>query len=135
MRPTPLSFKTAKSLLAREWKPRALNSDRPTINFGPRHPEQFTMQLVLSDGSSFRVRSTAPREQVKITKDTRSHPLWNPHAGQKIEDEGGYLSSFQKKFQGFDGSSSFSFADDAEKAKLQAGSNAMMTKKKAPAKK
>ncbi|KAJ1724063.1 hypothetical protein LPJ53_001637 [Coemansia erecta] len=134
MRPTHPSLKAAKSLLAREWKPRPATT-QARVNFGARHPEQFTTQLVLSDGSSFRVRSTAPREQVKITKDTRSHPLWNPHVGQKIEDEGGYLSSFQKKFQGFDGSAGFAFADDAEKAREQMGSNAMMTKKKAAPKK
>ncbi|KAJ2456928.1 hypothetical protein GGF42_002981, partial [Coemansia sp. RSA 2424] len=46
--------------------------------------------------------------------DTRSHPLWNPHTGLKISDEGGYLSSFQKKFQGFNGSDDLVFVDDAE---------------------
>ncbi|KAJ1990244.1 hypothetical protein GGI25_004212 [Coemansia spiralis] len=128
MRPTLQALKTVKSTLAREWKPRPLESNKPLISF-PRHPERFTTQIVLSDGSSFRVRSTAPREQVKITKDTRSHPLWNPHVGQQIEDEGGYMSSFQKKFQGFD-AVGFSFADDAEKAKAQKGTKDMMDKKK-----
>ncbi|KAJ1901863.1 hypothetical protein LPJ66_000474 [Kickxella alabastrina] len=131
MRPTQFALKSTKSVLARAWKPRAVDSDKAVLTFGKRHPELFTSQIILSDGSSFRVRSTAPREQVKINKDTRSHPLWNPQSGQQIEDEGGYLSSFQKKFQGFEGSSNFTFADDAEKAKEQMGTNAMMMKKRA----
>ncbi|KAJ2726644.1 hypothetical protein GGI07_000367 [Coemansia sp. Benny D115] len=135
MRPSQTVCKQAKSFLARAWKPRAVDSDKPVLSVGARHPERFTSQIILSDGSSFRVRSTAPRDQVKITKDTRSHPLWNPQTGQRIEDEGGYLSSFQKKFQGYQGSSQFSFADDAEKAKEQTGTNAMMSKKRTAAKK
>ncbi|PIA14599.1 hypothetical protein COEREDRAFT_82629 [Coemansia reversa NRRL 1564] len=100
MRQTLQLLKAQKSLLAREWKPRAAEVKLQTINTGARHPELFTSQIILSDGSSFRVRSTAPRAQVKITKDTRSHMLWNPQAKRKIDDEGGYLSSFQKKFEG-----------------------------------
>ncbi|KAJ2464507.1 hypothetical protein GGI03_003182, partial [Coemansia sp. RSA 2337] len=68
--------------------------------------------------------------QVKITKDTRSHPLWNPHTGLKISDEGGYLSSFQKKFQGFDGSDDLAFAYDAESANAQSGTNSASSGKK-----
>ncbi|KAJ1796340.1 hypothetical protein LPJ56_007152, partial [Coemansia sp. RSA 2599] len=93
MRPTQLVLKTTKSVLARAWKPRAEETGLSSVSFGARHPELFTTQIVLSDGSSFRVRTTAPRTQVKITKDTRSHVLWNPQTGQQIEDEGGYLSS------------------------------------------
>ncbi|KAJ1645355.1 hypothetical protein J3B02_002737 [Coemansia erecta] len=136
MRPTQQALKSTKSVLARAWKPRAETSGSPaSINFGPRHPELFTSQIVLSDGSSFTVRSVAPRTQVKITKDTRSHVLWNPQTGQQIEDEGGYLSSFQKKFQGFSGSSQISFADDVQRAKEQMGTNAMMLKKRGASKK
>ncbi|KAJ2466649.1 hypothetical protein GGI02_004306 [Coemansia sp. RSA 2322] len=131
MRPSASLLKTPKSLLAKAWKPRAAESTKPTISVGGRHPELFTSQIILSDGSSFRVKSTAPRGQVKITKDTRSHPLWNPHADRKIDDEGGYLSVFQKKFQGFDSTTTtFAFADDAARAKEQLGSGSMMSKKK-----
>ncbi|KAJ1962008.1 hypothetical protein GGI12_002918 [Dipsacomyces acuminosporus] len=134
MRTTLIALKSTKSILAKEWKPRSIDSLKPKITYA-RHPELFTTQIILSDGSSFKVRSTAPRDQVKITKDTRSHPLWNPQLGLLIEDEGGYLSSFQKKFQGFDGSSDISFADDEEVAKRQMGTSAMMKKKKRAAKK
>ncbi|KAJ1664201.1 hypothetical protein IW140_004230 [Coemansia sp. RSA 1813] len=110
MRPTSQTLKAAtKSVLARKWKPRPLASSKPMVA-AARHPERFVSQIVLSDGSSFRVRSTAPRDQVKITKDTRSHPLWNPQMDHQIDDEGGYLATFQKKFQGF-GDFSFSYAD------------------------
>ncbi|KAJ1950940.1 hypothetical protein FBU59_000439 [Linderina macrospora] len=133
MRTTFAALKTVKSTLARAWKPRPANWEQQPLKF-VRHPEQFTTQVVLSDGSSFTVRSSAPRDQVKITKDTRSHPLWNPQAELQIEDEGGYLSSFQKKFQGFDGSTDISFADDAEVAKKQTGTLAMMNKKRTKSK-
>ncbi|KAJ2873981.1 hypothetical protein GGH93_002781 [Coemansia aciculifera] len=129
MRPSLPRLKTTKSLLAKAWRPRPVESDVPTIIKG-RHPELFTSRIILSDGSSFRVKSTAPREQVKITKDTRSHPLWNPHTGLKISDEGGYLSSFQKKFQGFDGSDDLAFAYDAESAKEQLDNSAVSSGKK-----
>ncbi|KAJ1782321.1 hypothetical protein LPJ59_006838, partial [Coemansia sp. RSA 2399] len=101
------------SILARDWKPRALASSKPVAST-TRHPERFLTQIVLSDGSSFRVRCTAPREQVKITKDTRSHPLWNPQTDQKVDDEGGYVATFQKKFQGF-GDFSYSKNNTASK--------------------
>ncbi|KAJ1852356.1 hypothetical protein GGH12_005387 [Coemansia sp. RSA 1822] len=90
-----------KSLLARAWKPRAAPTQQTIDIQRGRHPERFESQIVLSDGSSFRVRSTAPRAQVKISKDTRTHALWNPQAMVQIDDEGGYLSSFQKKFEGY----------------------------------
>ncbi|KAJ2798280.1 hypothetical protein H4R21_003993 [Coemansia helicoidea] len=120
MRVTPGLQQTVKSELARAWKPRAAESavaGAGAISTGARHPERFLSQIVLSDGSSFRVRSTAPREQVKITKDTRSHVLWNPQADRKFDDEGGYLSSFQKRFGGMDTTAfDFSFADDSAAA-------------------
>ncbi|KAJ2833084.1 hypothetical protein GGI24_000978 [Coemansia furcata] len=123
MRPSLPRLKITKSLLAKSWRPRPVESDVPTIING-RHPELFTSRIILSDGSSFCVKSTAPREQVKITKDTRSHPLWNPHTGLKISDEGGYLSSFQKKFQGFDGSDDFAFADSVESSNQKSNTSA-----------
>ncbi|KAJ2708947.1 hypothetical protein H4R19_004495 [Coemansia spiralis] len=119
MRATLRLQQTVKSELARAWKPRAAEDlgAAAAIRTGERHPERFMSQIVLSDGSSFRVRSTAPREQVKITKDTRSHVLWNPQADRKFDDEGGYLSSFQKRFGGMDTNGfDFSFADDASPA-------------------
>lgn len=132
MRPSICQLKHLKSTLVKKWKPRPLEPPTTTSSTFqlpfPRHPELFTTQIILSDGSSFQVRSTAPRSQVKITKDTRSHTLWNPQLDQQIDDEGGYLSSFQKKFSGF--SNEFSFADDAEQAKKQMGTNEMMKKKR-----
>ncbi|KAJ2317473.1 hypothetical protein IWW51_002883 [Coemansia sp. RSA 2702] len=119
MRLSPVALQTVKSELARAWKPRAPTAEL-AIPQAPRHPERFTSQIILSDGSSFRVRSTAPRAQVKITKDTRSHPLWNPQNDNMIDQESAHLTSFQKKFQGFD-SFDISFSDDAEVAQQQLG--------------
>ncbi|KAJ2515138.1 hypothetical protein GGI11_001569 [Coemansia sp. RSA 2049] len=128
----PRLYKKAASLvLASKWKPRAAEAavGQRIASAGRRHPERFSTQIVLSDGSSFRVRSTAPREQVKITKDTRSHPLWNPQVGQLIDDEGGYLASFQKKFQGFE-DLSFSFADAGKRRKSGSRPNKPATQEK-----
>ncbi|KAJ2553016.1 hypothetical protein EV175_003094 [Coemansia sp. RSA 1933] len=102
MRPTARVLKVStKSILARAWKPRAVPTYPAPVVSGAQHPERFLTQIVLSDGASFRIRSTAPRDQVKITKDTRSHPLWNPQMDHQIDDEGGHLASFQKKYHGF----------------------------------
>ncbi|KAJ2134860.1 hypothetical protein IW136_004494 [Coemansia sp. RSA 678] len=120
-----------KSLLARAWKPRAAPTQQ-TINVRGRHPERFESQIVLSDGSSFRVRSTAPRAQVKISKDTRTHALWNPQAMVQIDDEGGYLSSFQKKFHGYGSPMDFNVGTHVEvpvPKQTQSGDRRKQTKK------
>ncbi|KAL0074324.1 hypothetical protein J3Q64DRAFT_1772586 [Phycomyces blakesleeanus] len=63
-------------------------------------PEIFLQTIVMSNGATFSVRTTSPvRAQIRLTKDTRNHPLWNPamlKAGLTEESE--RLTKFQKRF-------------------------------------
>ncbi|KAJ1920843.1 hypothetical protein H4219_001080 [Mycoemilia scoparia] len=122
-------LKATANAAAKRWKPRPLNMPDPTLNL-ERGPELFNQRIVLTDGSSFTLRSTSPRPQIKLSKDTRSHQLWNPQAVIDIQDEGGYLGSFQRRFGNIDTVGDFQFDDDAEVAKQQKGTNDMMVKKK-----
>ncbi|KAI8580431.1 hypothetical protein K450DRAFT_236989 [Umbelopsis ramanniana AG] len=62
-------------------------------------PEQFTQTIVLSNGATYTVRTTSPKPQVRLTKDTRNHPLWNPSMLREgVNDESEQLTKFQKRF-------------------------------------
>nr|CAG8458095.1 13130_t:CDS:2 [Entrophospora candida] len=62
-------------------------------------PELFTQQIVLSNGATFTMRTTSPKPLIKLIRDTRNHPLWNPETfSGHLSDESGQLSKFKKKF-------------------------------------
>ncbi|KAJ3113777.1 hypothetical protein HDU96_002916 [Phlyctochytrium bullatum] len=61
-----------------------------------RNPYTFLQTVVMSDGSTFTIRTTSPKATVKLTKDTRNHPLWNPSS--VVVDKSGELSKFQQRF-------------------------------------
>jgi len=62
-------------------------------------PELFTQQIVLTNGATYTLRTTSPKPQIKLIRDTRNHPLWNPSKyTQELGDESGQLSKFIKKF-------------------------------------
>ncbi|KAI9316673.1 hypothetical protein BX666DRAFT_1945665 [Dichotomocladium elegans] len=62
-------------------------------------PEQFIQTVVLSNGATFTVRTTSPKAQIILSKDTRNHPLWNPAMLKEgLRDESEQLSKFQKRF-------------------------------------
>ncbi|KAG0235696.1 hypothetical protein BGW41_000698 [Actinomortierella wolfii] len=64
-----------------------------------RFPEMFDQTVVLSNGATFTLRTPSPRQQIRLTRDTRNHPLWNPELrGQSTGDDSGQLSKFAKKF-------------------------------------
>ncbi|KAJ1675055.1 hypothetical protein EV182_002026 [Spiromyces aspiralis] len=128
MRPTPSLLRTTLNT-AKRWKPRPTNPPDPTLQF-ERGPELFHQRIVLSDGSSFVLRSTSPRPQIKLSKDTRNHPLWNPQSELGLKDESGFLGSFQRRYGDIDDIGGFEFDDDADIAKEQRGTNEMMQKKR-----
>ncbi|CAG8561643.1 11778_t:CDS:2, partial [Acaulospora colombiana] len=75
------------------------------INFTVRplllcsRPELFTQQIVLSNGATYTIRTTSPKSLIKLIRDTRNHPLWNPTtADGALDDESGQLSKFTKRF-------------------------------------
>jgi ribosomal protein L31 len=67
-------------------------------------PEKFLQTIVLSNGATFTVRTTSPtRAQIRLTKDTRNHPLWNPAMLKEgVTDESEQLTKFQKRFGDLD---------------------------------
>jgi ribosomal protein L31 len=62
-------------------------------------PRLFTQQIVLTNGATYTLRTTSPKPRIKLIKDTRNHPLWNPsQLSQTLDDDSGQLSKFIKKF-------------------------------------
>ena len=66
------------------------------------HPDYHEITVVMTDGSSFKTRSTYGKEGDVLTLDVdpKSHPAWTG-GQQQIMDRGGRVSRFQKKFSGF----------------------------------
>ncbi|KAI7898079.1 uncharacterized protein BX663DRAFT_526107 [Cokeromyces recurvatus] len=67
-------------------------------------PEKFLQTIVLSNGATYTVRTTSPtRSHIRLTKDTRNHPLWNPAILKEgVADESEQLTKFQKRFGDLD---------------------------------
>ncbi|TQS38892.1 hypothetical protein Golomagni_00596 [Golovinomyces magnicellulatus] len=67
----------------------------------PYRPYTFTQLIVLSDGSTFTMRTTSPAPVYKSNKDSRNHPLWQPSSAalKNVEaDEAGRLRAFRLRF-------------------------------------
>ena len=65
------------------------------------HPDYHEIEVVMTDGSSFKTRSTWGKEsdKLKLEIDPKSHSAWTG-GKQKILDKG-RISKFNKKFQNF----------------------------------
>jgi large subunit ribosomal protein L31 len=66
------------------------------------HPDYHFIEVKLTDGSTYRTRSTYGKEDATPTLeiDPSAHPAWTGGA-QKLMDTGGRVSKFKKKFEGF----------------------------------
>lgn len=66
------------------------------------HPEYHEITVVMTDGSSFKTRTTwgAPGDTLKLDIDSRTHPAWTG-GSQQLIDTGGQLARFNKRFKGF----------------------------------
>jgi large subunit ribosomal protein L31 len=65
------------------------------------HPEYHEINVVMTDGSSFKTRSTLGKagDQLRLDIDPKTHPAWT---GQhRLVDSGGQVAKFNKRFQGF----------------------------------
>ena len=62
------------------------------------HPEYHEITVVLTDGSSFKTRSTygAPGDSMRLDIDPKSHPAWT--GVQRMLDTGGQVGKFNDKF-------------------------------------
>ncbi|HYE51923.1 MAG TPA: 50S ribosomal protein L31 [Azospirillaceae bacterium] len=65
------------------------------------HPDYHEITIVMTDGSSFKTRSTYGKagDTLRLDIDPKSHPAWT--GVQKLLDTGGQIAKFNKRFQGF----------------------------------
>lgn len=65
------------------------------------HPDYHEINVVMTDGSTFKTRSTwgKPGDTMRLDIDTKSHPAWT--GVQKLLDTGGQIAKFNKRFQNF----------------------------------
>lgn len=64
------------------------------------HPEYHEINVVMTDGTSFKTRSTLGKsgDTINLDIDPKTHPAWT---GQhRLNDQGGQVAKFNKRFQG-----------------------------------
>ncbi|BFZ56649.1 hypothetical protein PYCC9005_003696 [Savitreella phatthalungensis] len=65
-------------------------------------PQLFTQTVILSDGSTVSRMTTSPRSSVRLTRDIRNNPLWNPSSASGVQrEETGRLARFRDRFAGY----------------------------------
>jgi len=65
------------------------------------HPDYHEINVVMTDGSTFKTRSTWGKEgdTLRLDVDTKSHPVWT--GVHRLLDAGGQLAKFKNRFQDF----------------------------------
>ena len=65
------------------------------------HPEYHFIDVKLTDGSTYRTRSTYAQEGAVLSLeiDPSAHPAWTG-GSTKLLDTGGRVSKFKKKYEG-----------------------------------
>ena len=66
------------------------------------HPDYHTIKVVMTDGTTFKTRSTWGKEgdTLRLEIDPKSHPAWTGGA-QRLVDTGGQVARFNKRFGNF----------------------------------
>ena len=66
------------------------------------HPDYHTINVVMTDGTTFKTRSTWGSEGDTLTLDIdpKSHPAWTGGAGRLV-DTGGQIAKFNRRFSEF----------------------------------
>ena len=64
------------------------------------HPAYHEINVVMTDGSTFKTRSTwgKPGDTMRLDIDPKSHPAWT--GVHRLMDSGGQLAKFNKRFKG-----------------------------------
>lgn len=64
------------------------------------HPKYHEINVVMTDGETFTVRSTwgKPGDTLRLEIDPKSHPAWT--GVHRLVDSGGQLARFNKRFEG-----------------------------------
>lgn len=65
------------------------------------HPDYHEITVVMTDGTSFKTRSTLGKagDTLRLDIDPKSHPAWT--GVQKLLDTGGQVAKFNKRFANF----------------------------------
>ncbi|TCS63125.1 50S ribosomal protein L31 [Varunaivibrio sulfuroxidans] len=65
------------------------------------HPDYHEITVVMTDGTSFKTRSTwgAEGDTLKLDIDPKTHPAWT--GVHRLMDSGGRLAKFNKRFKDF----------------------------------
>lgn len=65
------------------------------------HPEYHEINVVMTDGTTFKTRSTYGKagDTLNLDIDPKSHPAWT--GVQKLLDTGGQIAKFNKRFANF----------------------------------
>jgi large subunit ribosomal protein L31 len=65
------------------------------------HPDYHEITVVMTDGTTFKTRSTLGKEGETLTLDIdpKTHPAWTGGA-QHLVDTGGQVARFNKRFKG-----------------------------------
>jgi large subunit ribosomal protein L31 len=65
------------------------------------HPHYHFIEVKLTDGSTYRTRSTYGEEgqTLQLDVDPTTHPAWTG-GSQRLMDTGGRVSRFKKKYEG-----------------------------------
>ena len=66
------------------------------------HPDYHEINVVMTDGTTFKTRSTwgAEGDTMTLDIDPKSHPAWTG-GGTRLVDSGGQVAKFNKRFQNF----------------------------------
>ncbi len=67
------------------------------------HPDYHEITILMTDGSEFTTRSTygKPGDTLRLDVDPKTHPAWT--GVHRLNDAGGQLAKFNKRFKGFPG--------------------------------
>ena len=68
------------------------------------HPDYHTINVVMTDGTTYQTRSTYGKEgaELHLDIDPKTHPAWTG-GHQTLVDRGGRVSRFNAKFGAFTG--------------------------------
>ncbi len=66
------------------------------------HPDYHEINVVMTDGTTFKTRSTwgAEGDTMTLDVDPSSHPAWTGGMGRLV-DTAGQVAKFRRRFQGF----------------------------------
>ncbi len=66
------------------------------------HPDYHEITVVMTDGTSFKTRTTWGKagDTMNLDIDSKSHPAWTG-GGQRLLDSGGQLSRFKNRYGTF----------------------------------